>query len=402
MRPIPSAMPFSAEEYRARWRKVYAEMADRGLQSAVIWSRGGGGFDRFQETFYLTNYYSCNSGYIYDGMQKGTRAAAHCALVLRVGEEPVLIADDPTLDRRTVATPHVIAGTDVVALLADFLKSARLEGEVGLVGSDTVSAKHFKALNALVPGIAWREEDDLVLDVRIVKSAEELEVFRYAGVTVSAALSALIKSILEGGSEADAAGEAARAVYRRQGHINQCVVGHGPWTTERLTDTPISGYSTRTPAHGELVRGWVYGAMYQGYWLDPGRTTVAGLRPTPEQRRLVECCANIVEQLRAAIRPGVRVLDVAALGEKLKREYYGDQPFEADWYPFGHGNGLYFEPPIIEMGYEGKHTVFREHMVGATELFLNLPGVGGAGFEQNFIITREGTELLTTTPMIWW
>jgi methionine aminopeptidase len=35
-------------------------------------------------------------------------------------------------------------------------------------------------------------------------------------------------------------------------------------------------------------------------------------------------------------------------------------------------------------------------------LFLNLPGIGSAGFEQNFIVTKDGTELLTTTPMIWW
>ena len=41
-------------------------------------------------------------------------------------------------------------------------------------------------------------------------------------------------------------------------------------------------------------------------------------------------------------------------------------------------------------------------MVGSTETFLAVPGVGGAGFEQNFIVTKSGTELLTTTPMIWW
>jgi Xaa-Pro aminopeptidase len=258
------------------------------------------------------------------------------------------------------------------------------------------------ALSALVPQIEWQEADDLVLDVRIVKSAAELDVFRYAGETVSNALSALLKTILAGGSEAAAAGEAAREVYGRQGHINQCLIGHGAWTTERITDFPISGYSNTTPADGDLVRAWVYGAMYQGYWLDPGRTTVVGLRPTPDKRRLVESCAEIVERLRAAIRPGVRVSDVAALGDRLKREFYGDAPFEADWYPYGHGNGLYFEPPLIQTGYEGKYQVLQENMVGATELFLNIDGVGGAGFEQNFIITRDGTELLTTTPLIWW
>jgi Xaa-Pro dipeptidase len=393
---------FSAEEYRARWRAVHDAMKQRGLEAAVVWSRGGGTWDRFQEVFYLTNYYSCNSGYMYDGMQKGTRAAAHCAVILQANREPILIADDPTLDRAGIATTHIDAGTDVVALLAAALVREGIEGTVGFVGSDCIYAKHMTALRDLAPQIAWQEEDGLVLDLRIIKSPAELEVFRYAGETVSAALSRLFEVIFAGGSEADAAGEAAREVYRRQGHVNQILVAHGPWTTERITDTPTAGYSTATPQDGDLVRGWVYGAMYQGYWLDPGRTSVVGLRPTPDKKRLVESCADIVERLRAEIRPGVRVADIAALGDRLRREYYGDEAIEEDWYVFGHGNGLYFEPPIIAPGYDGKHAVFRENMVAATELFLNLPGVGSAGFEQNFIVTRYGTELLTTTPLIWW
>lgn len=377
-------------------------MKQRGLDTAVVWSRGGGGWDRFQEVFYLTNYYSCNSGYPYDGMQKGTRAAAHCAAILQSNEEPILIADDPTLDRAGIATVRIDAGTDVVALLAAALEREGIEGSVGFVGSDCISAKHMAALRDLVPQIDWQEEDDLVLDVRVIKSPAELEVFRYAGETVSSALSRLFEVIFAGGSEADAAGAAAREVYRRQGHVNQILVGHGPWTTDRITNCPMAGYSTATPSDGDLVRGWVYGAMYQGYWLDPGRTSVVGLRPTPDKKRLVESCASIVERLRAEIRPGARVVDVAALGDRLRHEYYGDQTYDEDWYVFGHGNGLYFEPPVITPGYDGKHAVFQENMVAATELFLNLPGIGSAGFEQNFIVTKDGTELLTTTPLIWW
>lgn len=395
-------MPFELDEYRARWSSVYREIAARGLSSAVVFGRGGGGFDRFQEVFYLTNYYSCNTGYNYDGLQKGTRAAAHCAVLLTANEEPVLIADDPTVDRSGVATSRVLAGTDVIALLAQAIQEAQLTGEVGFVGLDCISARHMSALQELVPKVAWRDLDDLILNLRIIKSPAELDVFRAAGETVSAALSALLKAILAGESEAEAAGAAAREVYRRQGHVNQILIGHGAWTMERLTNCPIVGYSTATPKPGDLVRAWVYGAMREGYWLDPGRTTVVGLNPTSDQRRLVETCARIVEQLRAAIRPGVTVVEVAALGERLRKEYYGDTPFEEDWYVFGHGNGLYFEPPIIESAYTGPHTTFKESMVAATELFLNLPGVGSCGFEQNFIVTSTGTELLTTTPLIWW
>ena len=39
-------------------------------------------------------------------------------------------------------------------------------------------------------------------------------------------------------------------------------------------------------------------------------------------------------------------------------------------------------------------------MVMASELFLTHPGVGSAGFEQNMIVTSDGCELLTRTPML--
>lgn len=397
-----STMPFSQNEYENRWAAVHTQMRMAGLDTAVVWSRGGGGYDRFQEVYYLTNYYSCNSGYGYDGFQPGTRAAAHCAALLRVGREPILIADDPTLDRTLFPTSSIVAGTDVVAQLADVLRREGVEGIVAFVGLDCISAKHMEDLRALTASIRWTPQDDLVLDVRVVKSPAELDMFRYAGETVSSAMNALFEVIFSGGSEAEAAGAAAREVYRRQGSINFVHVGHGPWMADRITDSPISGYSDRTPVAGELVRAWVYGAMHRGYWLDPGRTSVIGLQPTPDQRRLVEGCARIVEELRGMIRPGVRAADVGEAGQRLLNEFNGGQPYDNGWYIFGHGNGLYFEPPAITPGYAGKHGVLLENMVISTEAFLNLPGVGNAGFEQNFIVTKTGTELLTTTPMIWW
>jgi len=396
-------LPFSKHEYEQRWAAAFAEMRLRNLQFAVVWSKGGGTFERFQDAYYLTNYYSCNSGFIYDWMAKDTRAAAHCAVILQLDKEPILVADDPSLDRNGIATSNIVAQTDVVDALASTLKKEGITGLVGLIGTDCITARHMTALSELTPQITWREEDDLILDIRIVKSAAELDLIRVAGDTVTSAMNAMFKTIFSGGSEADAAAEAAKVVYQRQGNIHFCHVGYGPWMAERITTDPMAGYSTRTPPDGELVRGWLYGAMHKGYWLDPGRTTVVGLRPTSEQRRLVEGCAELVENLRLMIKPGVSVVDVAIYGEEQRQKFYGGKSQTDDWFSvLGHGNGLFFEPPVISTEYDGKHKIYREGMVVATEAFLTIPGVGTAGFEQNSIVTKNGTELLTKTPMIWW
>ena len=390
-------------EYEARWLATADEMRRRGIDSAVVWSRGAGTFERFQDTYYLTNYYSCNSGCGEDWMQRGTRAAGYCAVILRAGREPILIADDPTVDVSQIAAGRVVAETDVVAAVARTMVEERLKGEVALVGSECITAKHFRELQELTPGVHWSGADDLVLDVRVIKSPYELDLFREGGKTVTNAMNAMFETVQNGGSEADGAGAAAREVYLRQGNINFCHLGHGKWTAERMTDQPMSGYSTRTPAKGDLLRGWVYGAMHKGYWLDPGRTTVVGLNPTPEQRFLVESGAEYVEKLRALIRPGQHVKAVAMEGRRLRNQFNGETATEGDWFEiFGHGNGLFWEPPVIDFKYDGKHSVFAPGMVATAEIFLELPGVGMAGFGQNFIVTAEGTELLTKTPLLWW
>lgn len=398
-------LPFRREEYEARWSAVQEHMRRRGLEAAVVFGRSGDNFDRYQDLFYLTNYHVIQA-YAPDGSSAGCRAKSHAAVIIQLGEEPLLVASEAEVDAALVATTRITSDFDLIAALAKTLKEERIRGEVGFVGIDAISAKHFQELEAVTEGINWKVQDDIqdiVLDARIIKSPAELDAMRYGGETISHALTAMFEALQTGASESEAAGEAAREVYRRGGHITNILISHGPGTADRMTNDSLVAYSTAAPAAGEIVRGWIYGAMYRGYTLDPGRTTVIGLRPTPDQKRLVESCADIVEQCRSAIRPGVRVKDVAKLGARLRNEFAGeDDSMATRWPLFGHGNGLFIDPPTISLDYAGSYQVFREGMAASSEAFLAIPGVGGAGFEQNFVITKTGTELLTTTPMLWW
>jgi Xaa-Pro aminopeptidase len=262
----------------------------------------------------------------------------------------------------------------------------------------------WQALEKATPEIEWVPWDDLVFDLRLVKSARELDAYRIGGETVSRGLTALMEKLLDGGTEAEAAGEAAREVVRRGGHIQMIGISHGKGL-KYFTSDPLVGYGSAAPHPGDLARGWVYGPMFQGYWLDPGRTAVVGKKPTGEQRRLLEATANIVDACRAMIKPGVEVSAVCALGERLTAEFGGVQDEAMKKWPllFGHGVGLFWDAPILTRYYAGKHKTITKNMVLATEAFLALPGEGlSAGFEDNFIVTDTGTELLTTSPTFWW
>ena len=151
------------------------------------------------------------------------------------------------------------------------------------------------------------------------------------------------------------------------------------------------------------MRGWVYGPMFQGYWIDPGRTAVCAARPTNAQKHLVESCVGIVEKLMENIRPGLAMGELGALGDRLVAEFGGVKDQAATKWPhYGHGIGLFFEKPYISTVMGTEQDTFEEGMAMGVEAFLTTPGVGSAGFEQNIIVTKSGAELITPAPAVFW
>lgn len=180
------------------------------------------------------------------------------------------------------------------------------------------------------------------------------------------------------------------------------LVAHGPYIG-RWASEPFSGAGLAVPATGDLVRGWLDSIIYQGYWLDPGRTAVAGGRPSDEQKALIENCIAIVDGVIAAIRPGVSVHQVARVGDALSaRLQDGASQMNAQWPLYGHGCGLYWEHPYIGLTMSGPEDVFEAGMVLGIEAFLHADGVGTAAHEQNVIVLADRTEIITTTADRWW
>ena len=54
-------------------------------------------------------------------------------------------------------------------------------------------------------------------------------------------------------------------------------MNHGD-TLERLERNPLTGLGDDAPNDGDFVCAWIDG-IFEGYWLDPGRTAVAGRNP---------------------------------------------------------------------------------------------------------------------------
>jgi Xaa-Pro aminopeptidase len=391
---------FDKAEYEMRWQRVENEMKRRGIETAVVFGRSGGTNDRAGDVLYLTNFFSTASGQGYDS--EIFQGRSFNSVLLRVGHKPELHADEPGLRLDLLATDHVVTSNSPFKDIAQALKPHRTKGPIAVVGSDVIPIKYWQIIQQELPDAKWRFEDDLILSVRRIKSAREQDALRIGGEIATRALNRFMEGLIAGREEAEAASEAAKEIVRGGGAIHMLPCSHGDQINQFVRN-PIVGYTFERPKPGDLVRAWVYGPLFEGYYLDPGRTSICGLKPTPSQRELVETGARIVEAILEQIRPGAKVRDVALHGRKICAQYGAENnQMTEKWPHFGHGIGLFFEKPYIGPEMCSDSDIFEEGMALGVEAFFGRPEVGSTGFEQNVLVTATGTELLTKSPMIWW
>lgn len=405
-------MFFTLDEYRERWRRVTQAMAAKGYETLLVWQRAAGTFDRIGDVYWLTNFMVNGTGQ--DPASEDFGAPyTFSAVLIRQGHEPELHLGLPEsyVDRSRVACGKVVSHTqNLMTGLAQYLRAEGIEGRVALIGDDTLPGMYDRLLRRHTPGIEWHADETLLNDPQSIKSERELEAFRTAGDLATRALTAAMEATIAGLSSAEAASRAAAIIVRNGGGYHRIDIHHGPATEQRVLSSNLYGYDTELPTQGDIIRAWVYGPIFEGYWLDPGRSAICGNRPTVEQRALLEGAADVVNTLVAAIAPGITPRDLGILGGELARKYgYFDHP-QLEVPLLGHGLGTSFVPYLIPVG-EGEpdptgklkyDRPLQAGMVMAAEIFLTHPGVGTAGFEQNVIVTADGAELLTKTPMLFW
>jgi Xaa-Pro aminopeptidase len=391
---------FPVKEYEDRWARAHALMEQRGIEAAVVWGRAGGTYDRCADPLYLTNHYSSASGQELDNPLNNARAFS--AVILKPGEVPELHVDEPDPRMDLIATDRVAWHSDPIAGVAAALNRRGITGPVALVGTDLLPMKYWRELEAATPDIDWQPTDDLIQAVRRVKSPREHDCLREGGEIASRALNRLMEGLVGGRTEAEAVADAVSELIRSGATCQLIPVASGESISRWCTD-PFTGCSTVAPKPGDMVRGWLDSIIFQGYWLDPGRTAVAGGKPNRAQTELMENCAHIVGQVIEQIRPGAKVVDVARFGDRLSAELGGaGSQMNQQWPLYGHGIGMYWEHPYIGVETCDHNDRFEAGMALGVEVFLAAEGVGLAAFEQNLLLHDDGTEIITHSPLFWW
>jgi Xaa-Pro aminopeptidase len=325
-------------------------------------------------------------------------------------EDGTLVVEIPDWREDLVQIDDVRVALDLWAGLAAALDARGLgSGHIGLIGRESLPHVAVDRIRQALPDIRFSWADDLVEDLRRVKSPAEIDLVRESTRVGAEMVEAFVTAAVPGATEADCVLAAlARGIPQGAFPLDIPVVS-GPHVDHFLWDRMPSWNWTRPLEAGDMIHPDMYGTV-NGYFYDMVRTTVAGRTVSDAQREVLEASVAVVEHVIAAMRPGVACGDLFERGAT----WLGDQGFPVPGaeesegvamlgqaYPsFGHSIGLAWENPSIV---PGEAAMLEPGMVMAVEAQVGRPGAGTGAFEHNVLVTGDGVEILTThVANVWW
>lgn len=308
------------------------------------------------------------------------------AVIVPALEVPVWEKTCQELDITAFAWSDATGYEDAFKQAIAFLK---LDQPDTVLGVDGQSMRVFEYLALERSGVHQLSDvGQALLNIRSLKTAEEVEAIRQAIAISEKSLVQLIEQVEAGITEKQIANELERLMT--ENGMSSLSFGTLVQTGENSA-VPHGSVSDRVLRDGEFLL-IDFGARFGEYPADITRTFCLG-KPTEEMQRIYDTVLAANKAGIAACRPGAKAGDVdRATREVIEQAGYG----EYFTHRTGHGLGLeVHELPNIS---PNNDIVLVEGMVFTIEPGIYVPNVGGVRIEDNVYITADGAEVLTSYP----
>jgi Xaa-Pro aminopeptidase len=309
--------------------------------------------------------------------------------LLLVTPDRVILFTDPRFDiqasQETDCTVKITKGPLVIDVVAA-LKRLRLK-RIGFEPA-RMTVQVLKALSDRLPmGAGMVEIDGWIEQLRMVKSAEEIEAIRRAVLVNSKAFEQAVSRVRAGMTEADLAAELEYRMRR---------LGAEKPSFETIVAGGVrSALPHAQPTSAKLENGQLVvvdmGATVNGYCSDMTRMLFLG-EPGTKVKRTYR--AVLEAQLAGidAVRAGAATRKVDAAARNVLKGYGLDKAFV---HSTGHGLGLEIhEPPRV--GKKDKSSL-QYGMAITIEPGVYLERFGGIRIEDTVVVTESGCDILTPT-----
>lgn len=244
-------------------------------------------------------------------------------------------------------------------------------------------------LRRLWPDAAFSLASDLLVPMRMIKDAEEIEAMRRAAELADQVFADVVQSLAPGVSEYEVALEVERQFARLGAEYTSFETGVFFIGTGGASDegTTRSGIKRRLQPGDSVM--FDFGCMLDGYCSDFGRCAFLG-EPPAEYRRVHELVLLAQAEAMHVMQAGqVTAAEVNAIARRVIEEAgYG----EAFTHRLGHGIGVtVHEPPYLDVMDE---TLLRAGMTFTVEPSVVVPGRFGSRVEDVVLVTEHGGQSL--------
>lgn len=280
---------------------------------------------------------------------------------------------------------------DPAALVRELAARFSVSPRPRIALGDRARAETASRLHAIFPGAAFVSATDLLRPLRAIKSETEIAIMRRAGAITEAAFADVLPKLRHGITELEIMAEVDYQL-RRHGSL-------GPSFTTVLYNTGpnhelIFGKHEQTwhrPLNPPVAILFDFGAIYEGYCYDYGRTVYFG-QPDAEIQRVHALVMASQAAGIAALKAGQAT---AAQADAAARQVIVDAGYGPNFrHRLGHGIGLdVHEPPFLTAGDE---TVLAEGMLFTVEPSILVPWGPAARVEDVVVVRPGGGEPLTT------
>lgn len=269
-------------------------------------------------------------------------------------------------------------------LLAQAVQSRGVQMTTMAIEKSHLTVERLEALQQIYPQAKFVRLDDQINQYRVIKDEMEIEKLRKAASLADYAIEVGCKEIAEGKTEMEILTAIENAIKEKGCSMSfETMVLSGPKTA-----SPHGTPGDRKIQKGDMIL-FDLGVIYDGYCSDITRTVAFG-EPSEAQKEIYNAVRQANEGAIAAVKPGVRALDL----DKIARDTISDAGYgEYFTHRLGHGLGIsVHEFPSVTGTNELE---LSPGMVFTIEPGIYKSDVTGVRIEDDVVVTENGVEVLT-------
>jgi len=326
---------FSKEEYDRRFREIRKRMQEKGIDVLILYGDSGSNNSNHANVKYVSNYQDPVSSYV---------------VFPREGEPSLHISNRlylPYAKRMSIFPLTDAVDYDPGGAVESRIRELGLEkGTIGLVGLRRIllGSLPFGPLDhwhKAFGSASFVDATDLLGEVRLIKSKEELTWFRKGAALTDMAFEALEKKGKAGMTDFQLAAIIANSYMPKGGGPKLIFIGSTSMSRPHLI------FPCQFPSHRKVGKGDIIltelSADYEMYAGQAHRPITVGVSPTPVYQKMFDVAVEAYTRILKVLKPGATHVEIKKAASVIQDE--GFTTFDATL----HGWGLLIEPPRVDI-----------------------------------------------------